>query len=48
MTRKQIDKLPRNCECGGKLTYAFLAGRAFSVCDRCSPITRVHLQEPSR
>jgi|HubBroStandDraft_6_1064221.scaffolds.fasta_scaffold484944_4 hypothetical protein len=30
--------LPKKCECGGNMEYAFDFGRVFSVCDTCTPV----------
>jgi hypothetical protein len=33
--------LPKNCECGGLLDYAFSFNRIWSVCLSCTPVTKV-------
>ena len=30
------ERLPRVCECGGKIVYARTSGRLFSYCERCT------------
>lgn len=44
--------LPKLCECGGRIEYAFSFGRVWSVCSKCSPAQRVNInklriQEPA-
>jgi hypothetical protein len=33
--------LPKRCDCGGRLLYSISHSRVFSVCRRCSPVTRI-------
>ncbi len=34
-------RLPRYCECGGLMEYAFDFGCVFSCCSKCTPITTI-------
>ena len=36
-------RLPRRCECGGKMVYAFEFGRVFSHCASCTPVVVVKI-----
>lgn len=33
--------LPKKCECGGIMEYAFQFGSVFSCCDTCTPKVKV-------
>jgi hypothetical protein len=41
-------RLPRRCECGGKMLYEFSLGRIFSCCDTCSPVVQMKLPRKAR
>ena len=43
MSRRPDAKLPKRCECGGKMIYSFAFGRIFSCCDRCTPKVTINL-----
>jgi len=32
-------KLPRTCECGGRMKYTSQFGRVFSCCLKCTPVS---------
>jgi len=38
--RKRL-RLPKHCECGGKMLYEVDFGRVFSCCDTCTPVVEV-------
>jgi hypothetical protein len=35
--------LPKRCECGGKMEYAFSFGRVWSCCSKCTPVSKVNV-----
>jgi hypothetical protein len=35
------ERLPRRCECGGKMKYEFSMGRIFGYCLSCTPVVTV-------
>ena len=38
-TKQSKPRLPKRCECGGKMVYAFAFDRVWSDCETCSPVT---------
>lgn len=39
------ERLPRKCECGGKMKYAFDFGRVWSWCEKCTPKVKVKVSK---
>ncbi len=37
--------LPKNCECGGEMDYAFSFSRVWSVCKKCSPVVKIDISK---
>jgi hypothetical protein len=38
---KLNEKLPRKCECGGKMQYVLDFGRIWSACLKCTPVVEI-------
>lgn len=40
------DRLPRKCECGGKMGYNFDFGMVWAWCETCSPVSPMLPKKP--
>ena len=43
VVRRSGHVLPKYCECGGEMDYAFDFGRVFSYCKKCTPVVHVRV-----
>lgn len=41
-TRKRL-KLPKHCECGGRMEYQVSFNRIWSACAKCTPVVKISL-----
>ncbi len=35
------EKLPKRCQCGGRMVYTHDFGRVFSYCASCTPVVKI-------
>ena len=47
MTEKERRRrrLPKHCECGGRMLYNGSLGRVWSVCERCTPVVEIDVSK---
>ena len=41
MRRETRERLPKLCECGGRMIYSVAFRRVFSCCAKCTPVVNV-------